>query len=205
MDTPIAKPTKGLKRLVVWPLTADEGTAAPTYGEAHEFIKRLMTASDNPSIAEGSVDADNQTVEEAVERSGGDLDIGLTALTAEEEALLYGSTLKNGTNVSNINDIGAYVAAAYMTNRSDGLVNIYKYPKVRFSPQSQSFSTKKKGSVEFATIQIKGKYIPLVYNGDVCYERKAVDPVKDAEIINKWFTDGSYYGANEAEASTAEG
>ena len=76
---------------------------------------------------------------------------------------------------------------------------------MRFSPQSQSFSTKKKGSVEFATIQIKGKYIPLVYNGDVCYERKAIDPVKDAEIINKWFTDGSYCATNEAEVSTAEG
>lgn len=200
-----AKATKGLERLVMWPLTADEGTAAPSYGEAHEFVKRLMTASDNPTIAEGSIDADNQTVEEAVERSGGDLDIGVTALSSDEEALLYGSTLKNGTNVSNINDIGSYVAVAYMTNRSDGLVNLYKYPKARFSPQSQSYSTKKKGSVEFATIQIKGKYIPLLFNGDVYFERKAVDPEKDAEIINEWFSKGEYYGPAVAQASSAEG
>lgn len=193
METKTEKPAIGLKRLVMWQLISDTETGV-TYSEAPvKFDKKLMTATDTPTVTTGSLEADNQVVDEAVSHDGGELSIGVTALSNDERVLLYGETLDGGTLVDNKDNIGNYNATAYMTTRRDGLVNLYKYPKVMFTPQAENYSTVKKGSIEYAVASLKGNYIPTIANGNSAYRRLGVNPETESEIIEKWFTEADYY------------
>lgn len=182
----------GLRRLVRWPLTEDTETAA-TYGTALEISKALMTATDTPSVQTAAQDADDQVVEDVTIVSGGTLAIGLTAINGEDRAAIYGNKLDGGTNVVNKDDIAPYGAVAYMTMRRDGKANLYKYPKIAFSPQAETFSTVKKEGINFAVTNLQGNYIPTISNGNAKFVRYGVDLAADAELVTKWFTDASYY------------
>lgn len=190
----------GVKRLVMWPQTTDDETTL-SYGDAHNFENRLMTVVNAPNVVQAELSADDKVVEELAERTGGTLTIDLTDLTSEDRVLIFGENIRNGTNVANSNDISNYVAVAYMTLRSDGLYNLYKFMKVKFAPQSETNSTKQKGSITYATKQIVGNYIPASHSGDMEAVRRGVDPVAEADIIERWFTDGSYIGPQENTAS----
>lgn len=196
MGNKIEKPPVGLERLVMWPLTEDDETGEATYGTAHPFFKKLMSASPTPSIAEASLDADDQTIDHVVDKNGGELSIGLTALSGEDRTLLYGERKEGKVSISNKDDVSPYVGVAYMTPRRDGLVNLYKYPKVCFAPQGETYNTQKKGGIEYATTTIKGTYMPLLENGDDCYRALGVDPKEDAALITAWFTDGGAISAD---------
>lgn len=190
-NTKIDKPSVGLEKLTMWEVIDDSETT--TYGEAHAFYKKLMTASDAPSVSEALLEADNQIVDQSIENSGGELSIGITALSSEERVLLYGETADSGTNTSHKDNRGKHVAVAYMTNRSDGKVNLYKFLKAMFMPQAETYGTKKSGSQEYATTNIKGTYIPTVASGDIARKRLGADPATEADVIENWFTDATYY------------
>lgn len=182
----------GLERLVVWKMTKDT-EAGTVYEETpHPFVKALITAQDTPSVMEASQDADNQTVDSFSGQMGGELVLGITEANSEDRALLYGEQVKNGTNVTNKDDCACYLCAAYMTKKSNGLVNLYKYPKVKFSPQAENYETLKKGGVTYVQASLKGVYENAISSGDAKYTRYNVDPVKDAELLAAWFTEADY-------------
>lgn len=183
----------GLERLVVWPVTSD-ATGSIVYSEtASEIAKALMTAADAPAIVQADQSADNQVVDEICAKNGGELTLGLTNLNSEDRVLLYGEISDNETNITNKDDIVPYVCVAYMTKRSDGKVNLYKYPKVKFVEQQESFETVKKDGVSFATSSLKGSYSPTLANGDARYVRRGVDPTTDTDFITTWFTEAAAY------------
>lgn len=189
-----AKATIGLERLAMWKVL-DETDESITYDTVKELVKRIMTASYSPSVSEAELNADNQTVDYVTESDGGELSIGVTALDSDERCLIYGETLENGTNIENKDNMSNYVCVAYMTNRSDRLVNLYKYPKVYFTPQQESSDTKKRGSLEFKTIDLKGTALSLLKDGNSRFVRYGVNPKSDEgkAIITAWFTEGDYY------------
>lgn len=197
----------GLERLVVWPLVEDSKNALE-YGQVYEFDKKLMTCQDDPSISEGSLHADNVEVDHITLIDGGKIVVGITELTSGERILLYGETLKNGTNVTNLENISGYVGVACMVKRADGKHNLKKYFKVNFIPGSESNETMSKGGVKYATQQLTGNYSSLINNGDSKAVRYGVDLAEDAEVINQWFTDAKYFCPEEAsepdEATTGE-
>ena len=182
-----------LSRLGVFPLTKDDETTVE-YGTAYPFAMSLMTASTTPNTTTASLDADDQQVEQVTVKNGGSINIGLTALNEDDEATLYGKKIVQGTVVSNKDDITPSNGVAYMTGRSDGKVNLYKYPKVKFAPGEKSNQTQKSEGLEFSTITIAGNYIPTIFSGDDEYIRYAVDPVADKAIVDSWFTEGDYFG-----------
>ncbi len=186
-------PVKGLKKLVMWPLVADTEELL-TYGTANPFVKSLMTATDTPTIVEGELPADNQIVESDMEVTGGTLAIGITALNEGDRNLIYGNKLVNGTVIQNKDDMGSYIAVAYMTNRSDGKANLYKKLKARFSPSAETFNTQQVGNISYATTTINGKYIPTINDGNFGGTRYGVDPIADKTIIDNWFTEALYLG-----------
>ena len=183
----------GIDRLAVWPVTANTELAY-TCGTVTELSKKLMTAQDTPTISEGELSACNQVVTTNYSIDGGDLAIGLTDLSSTDRVLFYDETVTLGTNVTNKNDLPGDVCVAYMTNRDDGKVNLYKFPSAKFSPQAESFETKKKGATNYQTTSMKGKYIPTLKDGNARYARYAVDPVTDAAVITAWFLTATYAG-----------
>lgn len=182
----------GLERLVIWPMTAD-ATGGITHGAASEISKILMTASDTPTIIQADQSADNQIVDSVCAKNGGALDLSVANLSAADRVTIYGETADGETNVTNKDDVVPYVAVAYMTKRTDGKVNLYKYPKVKFIEQQESFETVKKDGVTFATTTLKGNYEPTLANGDARYVRRGVDPTTDSEFITAWFTTAATY------------
>ena len=182
----------GLERLVIWPMTADDSEGI-THGTAVEISKVLMTASDTPSIVQADQSADNQVVDSICAKNGGTLDLSVTNLNATDRVAIYGETADGETNITNKDDVVPYVAVAFMTRRSDGKVNLYKYPKVKFSEQQESFETIKKDGVTFAATALKGSYEPTLANGDARYVRRGVDPKTDATFVTTWFTTAATY------------
>lgn len=190
-----ASPTIGLKRLVVWPLVEDSKNNLE-YDEPYEFGVRLMTLSDDPSIAQGSIDADDMVAESLVAVDGGKITVGVTDLTAVERQMLLGEVMRNGTNITSTKNFSGYVCLACMTERADGKYNLKKYPKVKFVPGSESNTTRKKGTVEFVTQNLSGEYYTCINN----HESRAVryEVPEDDEIVNQWFTDAKYIGPEGA-------
>lgn len=191
-----ASPTIGLKRLVVWPLIEDSQNNLE-YGEAYEFVDRLMTQQDDPNVVQGSIDADDTTVESLVCVNGGKMTVGVTDLTSEERKMLFGEVIRNGTNITGINNLTGYVAIACMTKRSDGKYNLRKYPKVQFIPGSEAAETMQRSNgVKFVTQTLSGEYFTSVNTHEsrnVRYEVSETD-----EIVNQWFTDAKYIGPEGA-------
>ncbi|MBQ9082660.1 MAG: hypothetical protein IJY28_04070 [Clostridia bacterium] len=193
----------GLRRLVVWPVTA-ETTVGLTYGDAHEFAKALMTLTDTPSASSGALEADDQTVDELAAIDGGDLKVGVTGILASERQLLYGTTAKNGTDVTNKDDNSPYVCVACMFNRGGGQFELRKYPRAKFLPGEEKSETKRKGQVQYYTTDLSGSYSPTLHNGDIRYIRVA-DAEADKTVIDNWFTDAAYNGTEAtAAAQTTE-
>lgn len=188
----------GLDKLVIFPLTEDTADIL-SYGAGIGMLdKKLMTAADAPAVTTGELSASNQVVDVYVANEGGELTLGITDLTSEEREAIYGEQVTNGTNVVNKDDIAGNLCVAFMTTCSDGTVNLYKYPKTVFSPQAENYETRKKGSVTYATVSIKGTYMPTINGGDAKYMRLGADPVADAAIITSWFGTGEYFAPTES-------
>lgn len=92
-----------------------------------------------------------------------------------------------------------YVCAAYATERPDGLLNLFKFPKVKFMPQGEDSKQREGSTVNYSTANIKGTYSPLLSSGDDCYKRLAVDP--KSETVTKWFANADYIGGTESAVS----
>jgi len=185
--------TIGLKRLVMWPLTADTESELD-YGNPTEFVKSLMTATRTPNQVEADQSADNQVVEDVTLNMGGTLAFGLTAINATDRTLLYGNEEDAGSIRIHKDDLPPYLAVAYMATRRDGTVNLYKFMKSSYAEQAETHETVQSGSVKFATTNIQGKYIATTNGGDYGYIRMGVDTVADAAVVDSWFTDADYHG-----------
>ncbi len=182
----------GLRRLVVWPVTT-ETEEAITYGTAHEFSKALMTLTDTPTVSSGQLEADDQIVDEEVGVDGGDLKVGVTNILMSERQMLYGTTVKNGTDVTNKDDSAPYLCVACMFNRGGGQFELRKYPRVKFLPGEEKSETKRKGQVQYYTTDLSGSYTPTLHNGDIRYIR-VVNAETDKSVIDSWFTEAGYSG-----------
>ena len=84
---------------------------------------------------------------------------------------------------------------AYCTERPDGKLNLYKFPKVKFMPQGETADQKEGTKISYGNASIKGTYSPLLSSHADCYKRLGVDPsnVDDKAFIEKWFTEADFY------------
>lgn len=190
-----------VKRLVMWSLTADSATGT-TYGDtAREFTNQLNSAKYTPKVQTAEQYGDGIKVEDYVAKDGGDLDITIRGFSEGDNEFLFGETSKNGTSVSNSGDIVPYVCVAYATERPDGKLNLFKFPKVKFMPQGEDGQQREGSSVKYGTANIKGTYSPLLSTKDDCYKRLGVDPKTDSGIVEKWFSNADYIGETESTVS----
>ena len=182
-----------VKRLTMWHMTADSETATTYESTARKFIKQLTAARYTPKAETAEQYGDGVKVEDYVAKNGGDLDLTIRGFNNDDNEFLFGETLNSdGVNISNANDIVPYNCTAYMTERPDGLVNLFKFPKVKYMPQGEDNKQREGTSISFGTASIKGTYSPLISSGDDCYKKYGVDPVVDAEFIESWFTSADF-------------
>lgn len=183
-----------VKRLVMWGLATDNDSGT-TYDEAaYEFKKSTMSAKYTPKAETAEQYGDGIKVEDYVAKDGGDIEITLTGFKSGDGEFLFGETKTNeGVEVSGSEDIVPYNCTAYMTERPDGKVNLYKFPKVKYMPQGETADQKEGTKISYGNASIKGTYSPLLSSHADCYRRLGADPEADKEFIEKWFTEAAFY------------
>lgn len=190
--------TINVARLTMWKQTSDtsEGT---TYEETpYTWENSTANVKYTPKMQTNEQYGDGIKVEAFVAKDGGEIDITVNGFNAGDGAFLFGETTKGGTEISGADDIVPNVCVAYYTKRSDGKINLYKFPKTTFYPEGEDAKQQEGSTVNYGTANLKGTYMPLISTKEDCYKRREVDPKEDAELIEKWFTEADYYGEETA-------
>lgn len=185
-----------VKRLVMWKLLTDDDSATTYDTNTYAFEKSTMSAKYSPKVETAEQYGDGIKVEDYVAKNGGDLDISLTGFKTGDGVFLFGETKTNeGTEVSGSDDIVPYNCVAYCTERPDGKLNLYKYPKVKFMPQGETADQKEGTKISYGNASIKGTYSPLLSSHQDQYKRLGVDPSDpdDKAFIEKWFSEADFY------------
>ena len=192
----MAKKTVGtlvnINNLTMWSRNESEATA--TYGEAVSFQKRFMTVSDTPTTVSDQLFGDGEVAADYNAITGGTLELGLTDLSNTDRVLIYGESVKDGTNVITTDTNSGYNVVAYSGKQQNGLLTLVKYLRVKFAPGQEQAQQVTNSGVNWATKTVSGTYSADPETGIFRYIRDNVDPTKDSEIITKWFSDATYYG-----------
>ena len=186
--------TVNVKRLVMWKQLTDDDSAT-TYAEsAYAFTKSTMSAKYTPKSETADQYGDGIKVEDYVAKDGGSLEITLTGFKAGDGEYLFGETkTTDGVEVSGSDDVVPYQCVAYCTERPDGKLNLYKFPKVKWMPQGENASQKEGTKISYGSADIKGTYSPLLSTHKDSYKKYGVDPGTESAFIESWFTQADFY------------
>ena len=162
-----------------------------TYGEVVPMDNVLMSAGYTPRMNNASQFASGQEYDSYVAKSGGTVNIQVPALNSSDEVGLFGCTEDEETGVvaSNKSDVVPNVMVIYSTETSQGMVNLYKFPKVKFTDQGETATTKNDNGVTYQAQNLSGNYSALIHTGDDKFNIKGVDPNSEdgKKIIEDWF------------------
>ena len=188
-------------RFAYAPLVTDSAEAA-TYGEVKDLHDTLISASYTPRMNTASQYAGGQEYDSYTAKSGGTLAVQIPTITAAEEKDLFGCALNDTSGVvtSNKNDVVPNVMVIYSTQTSEGNINLYKFPKVKFTNQGESVTTKNENGVTYQAPTFSGNYAALLYNGDENYIVRGVNPTttEGKKQISDWFATAAGGTALEA-------
>lgn len=194
--------TINVARLTMWPMI-DDTREKTTYGEMpHTWDNSLASVKYTPKMQTNEEYGDGIKVEAYVAKDGGDIDVTVNGFGAGDGVFLFGETDKNGTEVSGADDIVPNVCVAYYTKRTDGKLNLYKFPKTTFYPEGEDAKQQEGTTISYGTANLKGTYMPLISTKEDVYKRLGVDPKKDEELIEKWFNEADYYAGDAEEGET---
>lgn len=194
--------TVNVARLTMWGMTQDtsEGT---TYEEtAHTWENSLANVKYTPKMQTNEQYGDGIKVEAFVAKDGGEIDITVNGFSDGDGQFLFGEQTKKGSAVSGADDIVPNVCVAYYTKRTDGKINLYKFPKTTFYPEGEDSKQQEGTTVNYGTANLKGTYFPLISTREDSYKRYGVDPETDKELIEKWFSQADYYGEETTQSGS---
>lgn len=161
-----------------------------TYGEVVPMDNVLMSAGYTPRMNNASQFASGQEYDSYVAKSGGTVNIQVPALNSSDELGLFGCTEdEEGVVASNKSDVVPNVMVIYSTETSQGMVNLYKFPKVKFTDQGETATTKNENGVTYQAQNLSGNYSALIHTGDDKFNIKGIDPNSDdgKKLIEDWF------------------
>lgn len=178
----------GLRDLYMCELTADNGSAAPTYGPAKKIPSIVsMDIQDNTeSITFYSDDVAEQVIQAF---TGKEITLELGYLSNELEATITGNEYDAETGVfsQSANANAPEIALMFRAPKSKGnnfqYVVLYKGVLAR---EGANYKTKEE-STESQNISLKGVFMPLAYNGKVSAKVDTED-CRTPAIITNWFT-----------------
>lgn len=189
--------TINVQRLVGWGMLTDTADGTTYEAEAHLFPEQLNLVRYTPRQVSAKQYGDGIEVNNYVAKDGGDLDITICSYEPGDNEFLFGeSATTDGTTISTSDDVVPEICIAYAVQTKKNkqlLLNLYKFPKVTCIPSGEEAKQREGSNISFGTASIKASYAPLISSHAEKYERKGVDPVKDAEFIEKWFTQADFY------------
>lgn len=189
----IGKPI-GLTDITWFPITA-ETEEGDTYGEPVK-LARAIRAVLTPQTAGGVLESEDGVEEDISMITHYELTIDASQINDEVRSKVFGHSYDSVGGMSvNANDMPPYGALAFRTLLSSATAEgkpQYQYIvlyKGSFAEFEESFATKKRGGIEYAThTGIKGTFIPRTKDNEILY-RVREDSGKDASaVISKWFT-----------------
>lgn len=179
----------GLRDLHIFPLTADDGTEVPTYGQP-EKVPSLVSVDvqDNTeSITFYSDDVAEQVIQAF---TGKEVTIELGYLSNKLEAMISGNKFDPATGVysQTADAIAKEVAIAFRAPKSKGnnfqYVVLYKGVLAR---EGANYKTKE-DKMDPSNVTLKGVFMPLAYNGDVSAKVDTEDKSTGGQaVIDGWF------------------
>lgn len=192
-------------RFAYVPLVTDSADAI-VYGEVKDLHDTLISASYTPRMNTASQYAGGQEYDSYVAKSGGTLEVQIPAITAAEETDLFGCAENEDSGVvtSNKSDVVPNVMVIYSTETSEGNINLYKFPKVKFTNQGESVTTKNENGITYQAPTFSGNYAALLHNGDESYIVRGVNPKTEdgKKFIADWFATAA--GGTALETSESE-
>lgn len=191
-----------VKNLKIFPMTTEEtATTDAVYGEGISFVNRFMSFTDTPKQNSGSLFGDGAKTHSNVSKDGGELTLNIQKYSADESVNLFDETKEvDGTVSMGKDDVIPYVAVAFEVENDDGTVDLYKYPKVKFTEQARTVQQKGENGVTYSTMELKGDYIFDLKNKKARYRKEDLSPETDAEEIAAWFESGIWEAYEEQEA-----
>ena len=180
------------RRFAIAPLTSDTG-AALTYGAVKEWDKALISVKNTPKQNSATQYASGQQVDGYVAKAGGTLDVTIVNTNSADEVALFGAKVNTTTGVleSGKDDVVPDVMCIYSTMTSDGKINLYKFPKCKFTSQGENVQTTDENGVTFNSLALQANYKALINTGVDMYCVKGLDPVTDKASIDAWFATAS--------------
>lgn len=195
MSNSDGKSSINVKRLVMFKQLTDSEAGTTYETEAHAFPNELNSAKYTPKMQTAEQYGDGVKAEDYVAKDGGTIDVTIRGYKPGDNAFLFGERqTAEGTEISSASDIVPHVCVAYMTERPDGKVNLYKFPKVTWTPQGEDAKQREGTSVSYGTASMSGTYSPLISTGEDKYTRYGVDPKTENDFIEDWFAKPDFYG-----------
>jgi phi13 family phage major tail protein len=150
------------------------------------FAKKIENKLDYENDAEW---ADDKVVDNGYDFVGGEGTLSVLALTAEEQALLFGNAIVKGGIVVNSNDVSPEGAFLFERKKKRSThKRLYVVYNCVCSPTSISAETIEDGKGEGSVDEISYS-IGENENGDIYHYIDTDDTTASTEAISKWFTE----------------
>ena len=188
------KPIYNCERLVIWPMTDEENEV---YGDPIVLTRRLMSYDDNTDSSTTDLFGDGIIVDSDVDEGKGTLALGIHGLSDEEEAMINGIRMQDGTLVETGEEVPPYCCVALLARRGKNIVTLRKWPKVRFAKHQETVQ-QKQGSKTFSTPTLNGTFV-YCERLHAKRLRKTVDlsTVEGAAFMEGWFGSPEFISADE--------
>lgn len=179
-------------RFAYAPLTTDNAETL-AYGDVNEIKDILITTKYTPKMNSASQYASGVEVDSYVAKAGGTLDVTIVNTNPTDDVTLFGAKLNETTGVleSGKDDVVPDVMVMYSTKTSTGKINLYKFPKCKFTSQGEGAQTTDENGVTFNGLALQANYKALLNTGKDMYVVKGLDPVTDKTTIDAWFATAS--------------
>lgn len=210
-----------VSHLTMWTMTSDDNTGTKYEAYAHEFLNQLNSFAYTPTVNTATQYGDGVKVEDVYARDGGTCNCTVRAFSADDEAFLFGAGQYSGkieynkyvngekqtvseyvdTVVSSRDDVIPYVCVAFETKRSDGLINLYKFPKVKWAPTGETLNQAQGSQIQFGTAALNGTYSPTIALGNDMYRVTGLklEGTQAYKFYNAWFADASVTSVSDVD------
>lgn len=182
--------TIGLRDVYFATLTTDPIGGTATYS-APVRLAGAMTANINPNTATGTLFGDDGPSESAATLGEITLELGLTNVSAANQATLLGHTFEGGILKKKSSDVPPYVAVGFRSLKSNGKYKYFWLNKGKFAAPEEDLATKG-DKIDFKTPTLKGSFVKR--DSDDEWERVGdEDEVTFTTAIkDAWFTSPIY-------------
>lgn len=173
-------PVVGLEKLYVAKILSD---AEATTFDAPKYLAGVKEIGIKPKVNSDEFYAENQLWLSETTLANIDVEVDITDLTAEDEAMLLGHKLATeGGIIKSADDVAPEVAILFKANKGKGGVRYIVLYKGTFSPSDESYKGKE-GKANFQAKKLKATFAPLHSNSMWSYKVDGEQGMSDEKFF----------------------